>query len=179
MKNKVIIDFQVVDTKDPYVLMLVDTSEWFYAKEKPASVIIKLPSSNEELVYKVGKNKDLVFNSHNLGLSCLRGNCEEEEYIMLPDGIYEITLQSGYSNLKKTRIHYRKHQIMIKFYKKLIKLGGYSSLTQCQKEAFANIVYMIKMVEAFTSEGDKNKAIESYRELSNLVDKFIEDKNCN
>ena len=158
MGFKIEIDFQIIDTKDPYVLMLVDTSKWAYAEEKPSIVIIKLPSTDEQVVYSVGKNKDLVFNSNNLGINCLKADCGEEEYVMLPDGIYEITLQSGYEGINKTRIHYRKHRLMIKFYKKLIQLGEYKTLSKCQKEIFNNINYMMRMVEAFTSEGNKLKA---------------------
>lgn len=177
-ENKIEIDFQVLDVADPYVLMLADTSKWAYAKDLPATLFITLPSRKNSLHFQFPKGKDVVFNSHNLGVSCIKANCEEEEYVMLPDGVYIIKLQSKYKDQYKERLYLRTHKFKIKFHEHIIKLGEYEGLNKCQKESIQKVQYMMMRSEAYTSRGDFNNAVKYFKEARELLDKLECDK-CN
>lgn len=169
---KLNIDFAVLNVEDPYILMVTDISEWGFAEDKPSHLFITLPNNKKPLYYEFPKNKDVVFNSLNLGINCRVGGCGEEERLMLPDGIYRIKLQTGYEDLYKERIHLRTHQLRLKLYKLVLKIGEYEKASKCEIEVINKITYSITRAEAYTSKGDEANAITAYREASSAIDQL-------
>lgn len=172
MNKKIVVDFQILDTKDPNVLVIIDTSEWQHAEDKPATLFIKLPSSDEELHYRFVKGKTVVFNSHNLGVSCISGDCSEQNFMKLPDGLYKIRLQSGYEGISKERLYLRDHRFQMRFYNAILKLGPYTSLEDCQIEIINNIQYTMLRAQAYVSEGNAKEGIKFFQEARALLDKL-------
>lgn len=178
MENKIEVDFQVLNVEDPYVLMIADTSRWAYAEDKPAMLFITMPNTPEPLHFHFPKKKDLVFNSHNLGVSCLSLNCEEQEYLMLPDGVYKIKLQSKYQGIYKERLYLRTHLLKIKLFEEVVKMGDYNGLTKCQKDTLNSFNYALLRSEAYTSRGDQVRAAKYYKEADELIEK-LRCESCN
>ena len=92
-------------SEHPRYLSIMDLSDWLYAKELPSYILVTIPGSKKPKNYTFAKEKISTFNSHNIGLSCLKGDCTEEEYVSLPDGIYTICLKSGYENIEETKFY--------------------------------------------------------------------------
>lgn len=170
-ETKIRIDFQVLDVSDPYVLMLADTSKWAYASELPATLFITLPTRKNALHFQFPKGKDVVFNSHNLGVSCIKADCGEEDYVMLPDGVYKIKLQSKYKEHYKERLYLRTHKFNIKLHEMVIKMGEFHELTKCQKDKLQQIQYAMLRAKAYTSRGDEYRAAKYYHEAQELLEK--------
>jgi hypothetical protein len=116
------INFRIF-SDDPNYLNISDFSDWIYAEGQPAYIAIQLPGSSKEINHSFTKKRINVFNSHNLGLSCLKGDCTEEEYVELPDGIYTITVRSSYEDIKKTKFFLKTDRFDIEYSKVMIKYG--------------------------------------------------------
>lgn len=164
MVGKININFQILEVADPFILFIADTSNWVYAEDKPAFVDIRLPASRKFNRYTWKKKHDNLFNSHNLGISCLKGDCTEESFIELPDGIYEIKLLTSYKDIYKTKIHLRTERFKIEYYKTLINLGEYKELSKKQLDSFNKIQYTLERAKAYTMEGKEREATQFFRE---------------
>ena len=116
------INFSVF-SDDPKYLNVSDLSDWVYAENKPAFISIQMPGSKNEKNFPFRKKYINTFNSHNLGLSCLKGDCTEEVYMELPDGIYNITLSSSFKNILKKRFYLKTDRFEIEYSKVMIKYG--------------------------------------------------------
>ena len=93
------IDFDVIQST-VQTLWVGDSSDWVHAETLPATIDVVLPGSKKSLVFSYKKNAITSLNSHNLGITCLKGDCKDEVYGDLPDGVYTITVKSGYSNFE-------------------------------------------------------------------------------
>lgn len=91
MVGKVNLDFQVVSSGDPKVLIVIDTSTWSGIITKPAIIEIVTPVSKVPVVHYFNKNEVNVYTSANL----LTGCSDIDKLIDLPDGIYQITLKGS------------------------------------------------------------------------------------
>lgn len=120
--GQISINFRIF-SDDPNFLNIADLSNWVYAQGQPSYVSIQLPGSSKEINYAFSKERINVFNSHNLGLSCLSGDCTEEKYVELPDGIYTVTVRSNYDNIKKTKFFLKTNRFDIEYSKVIIKYG--------------------------------------------------------
>jgi len=87
--DKIQIDFQLLDTRDPKTLVVMDSSVWGFIEDKPAIIEITLPGSQNKRTYNFVKSKNNVFNSSNLLIS------KVGEYKDLADGVYKITVKGS------------------------------------------------------------------------------------
>lgn len=94
------IDFQVLDTYDPFTFSVADYSNWAHIVDKPAIIEITLPGCSDVVTHYFQKGSINIFNSLNLGLNC--SDCGDE-LVELDDGIYELTLKGSPDSFNKTR----------------------------------------------------------------------------
>ncbi len=170
------INFQTF-SNDPKHLHVMDLSDWVYAENLPSYILITVPGSKKPKTYSFKKFKTNVFNSHNLGLSCFTGDCKEEVYVDLPDGIYTICVKSGYEDIENTHYYLKTDRFEIEYNKVLIKYG-----TEQVDQNFVNLMVKIKYVldvaKAHAMNGDFVKASRYFQESKKLLKRFVECKDC-
>ncbi|MDC7251050.1 MAG: hypothetical protein PQJ49_14165 [Sphaerochaetaceae bacterium] len=122
--DKIQVDFQIIDTKDPKILTLADISVWSVIAEKPAVVEILLPGESEPVKHYLNKNQLNIYNSVFLGLAC-PSECEGEDIELtdLPDGIYEITVKGSPDTYSMTRKYLRTELTQLELDKMYINLN--------------------------------------------------------
>lgn len=169
------IDFSVLETGNPKKLSIFDTSDWIYSENLPAYLLIKMPGSKKEKTYSFKKYAINTLNSHNLGLSCLKGDCTEEQYVALPDGIYTITLKSGYENIDKTRYYLKTDTFDIE-YAKVIITYGMDNFDEDFIEYMTEVKFWENKAKAHTVLGDFVKAQRFFEESKKMLSKYLE---CN
>ena len=140
--GQIYIDFDVLENGNPTRISLSDASEWLYAQDKPAYLEVILPGSIKINSYTWKKEATNILNSHNLGISCLSGDCKKENYVDLPDGIYTLTVKSGFIGIEKKRYYLKTDRTEIELAKKIVAKGlKYSE----DKKAFIDYLDNIKM----------------------------------
>lgn len=103
MSKKINIDFDIIDTKNPYFLSIIDHSFWGNIKSNTSYIEITKPGYSKPIVKYFDKNSVNTYNSFHLELSCI-DECSDKCYEAIPDGIYCITVRSTcekYYNSKK------------------------------------------------------------------------------
>lgn len=160
------IDFDVLETNNPKKLMIGDTSSnWLHAENEPAYLYITLPSSKKEKIFTFTKKSITVFNSNNLGFSIPNGNCKQDEYVDLPDGIYKIKLQSVFEDQYSEK-YYLKTDIIEKEIAKKIVDNALNKSTN--NDHFVNGIFelewKLKVAKSFTLECNIPMAMRYYNE---------------
>lgn len=162
-----------VFSDDPQHLIVGDLSDWVYAEEQPSYISILLPGSSKPIAFNFNKKKLNIFNSHNLGLSCLSGDCTEEQYVDLPDGIYRICVKSSFDNIEKEKFYLKTDLFELESAKVLVKYG-----MDDFKDDF--LYYMVKtegilkVAKAHAMLGDFIKAQRYFEQATNRLNKYIE-----
>lgn len=87
--DNVNLDFHVLSTGDPKILVVMDTSVWGFIEDKPSIIEITLPGSTVTRTYNFVKGKANVFNSSNLLITPVG------EYKDLADGLYRISVKGS------------------------------------------------------------------------------------
>lgn len=100
--GKIIVDFQVYDNENPKVIIIDDSSTWKHIENKPSIIEITLPGEETPIITTFAKLKRNIFTSNLLGISCIN-ECEDPDYLDLPDGVYKVTLKGSPDSFNKTR----------------------------------------------------------------------------
>ena len=66
--KKINIDFQIYDSQDPKVFIVLDTSEWAHIERKPSIIEIILPGESKPVTHYYTKNAVNILNPVNLNL---------------------------------------------------------------------------------------------------------------
>ena len=114
------IDFSIF-SESPLYINVADLSDWVYAENLPSYILINVPGSKKPKTFTFNKGRINVFNSHNLGMTCLKADCGDEEYIDLPDGIYTICIKSSYENIENSKFYLKTERFEIEYAKVMIK----------------------------------------------------------
>jgi hypothetical protein len=177
--GQIYINFDILSTS-PKNLKIWDESDWLYAKDLPAYFQILTPGASKPINYTLLKNQINSLNSHNLGLSCFTGNCREEEYVDLPDGIYTITIKSGYQGIEDTKFYLKTDVFELEFAKTVVANVSlsYDEKNKDLLEKFSFIKGMLDMSKSHTMTGDFTKASRFFEEAKKLLKKHIECRNC-
>lgn len=166
------IDFQVFETGNAKILSIADISKWLYAENKPSYISIKLPGSSKYKTLAFKKFAINNFNSHTLGISCLKGDCTEETYVDLPDGIYTIKVLSGYEDIYKERYYLKTDVIDLEIAKSLTLIGfDYTTETAKKIAPFKKIDDFLTVAKSWTKLGDFVKADAYFQEAVTLFNK--------
>ncbi len=173
------IDFQIIESKNPKYLTIGDTSQWVYAKNKPSYISITLPGSKKAITHTLKKDAINNFNSHNLGLSCLSGDCGKETYIELPDGIYTLCLKSGFEGIEEKKFYLKTDRIDLEFAKVVVKNSlEYSKNDKAFIEDILNIEWLLRVAKSHAYLGDFVKADRFFEESRRLLRKYVDCKDC-
>ena len=173
--GKINIAFGVSSTS-PLHLVVEDFSDWVYAEQLPAYVLITIPGSKKPKTYTFKKHKRNIFNSHNLGLSCLSGDCKEEHYIDTPDGIYTVCLKSGYENIEDTHYYLKTDRFNIEYSKVMIKDG--IEYNKDFIEYMMQVKFLVEVAKSHAMLGDFVKAQRFFEDAKKKLRKYVECKNC-
>lgn len=172
------VDFDVY-SNSPQSLTIFDNSDWTYSSTLPAYVKVTMPGASSSKNYAFVKNKINNFNSHNLGISCLSGNCTEEVYIDLPDGVYTICLQSGYANINKLKYYLKTDVFELEYDKVLVKFGfEYNSQDELFIKQMTKVKFLLSVAKANAKLGDVVKAQRFFEEAKTILKRYVECKNC-
>lgn len=165
-----------VFSDSPQYLNVADLSDWLYSENLPAYILITLPGSKKPKTFTFNKKKINVYNSHNLGLSCLKGDCEDEHYVNLPDGIYTICLKSGFENIENSKFYLKTDLFEIEFSKAMI--GDGLDYNEAFAKQMMKIKFLLDVAKSHTKLGDFVKAHRFFEEAKGLLSKHTECKGC-
>lgn len=179
MNKTIKIDFQVLETHDPKFLLVGDTSVWEYAIKKPAYILITLPGSSKPYQFAFDKNSINIFNSHNLGLSCFIDDCQDENYVDLPDGVYTICVKSFYEGIEKMKYYLKTDRFEVELKKTIIKNGlEYDE----EDREFRDIIYQVKWLldtaKSWASEGDFVKSSRFFNKAKKMLTQYRDCQDC-
>lgn len=168
-----------VYSNSPQSLTIFDNSDWVYASTLPAYISITPPGRRAPKTYSFSKNKINNFNSHNLGISCLSGDCTEEVYIDLADGIYTICLQSSYEDIQKTKYYLKTDVFELEYDKVLVKYGfEYNEQDELFIKDMTKVKFLLSVAKANAKLGDVVKAQRFFQEAKMKLKRYVECKDC-
>ena len=101
MKN-IHVDFQIYDSNDPKQIIVLDTSIWSQIENKQSIIEIITPGSTDVITLPYFKNSVNILNSNTLQLNCFECG---DNFIDLPDGVYEITVKGSPDKFNKKRFY--------------------------------------------------------------------------
>lgn len=169
------IDFQVLESRNPQFLMVGDLSEWEYAENLPAYILITLPGSSNPITYSWKKDAINSFNSNNLGLSCLV-ECGEQKYVDLPDGIYTICLKSGFEEIEKVHYYLKTDRFEVELSKVIIANGlEYDPQDKSFREYIFEVKWFLLEAQSRAHIGDFSGAQNYFTEAQKMLKKY---KDC-
>ncbi len=169
--DKIKIDFQILDSKDPTILSIYDTSYWQLIEGKPSIIEITTPGASSPVVNTFTKNSINNFNSINLGLSCL--SCEDIILEELPDGIYTIVVKGSPDNFNKEKLYLRTTKLQLELDKIYIKanlLDKTSSKDLLDKLNWIGL--LLRSAEANLRYGNLKQTQDIMFEVGSIIDKI-------
>lgn len=176
--GKIIVNFTIIPDYDPTTLIVGDLSQWKGAENLPATICIIPPGSTKSINTIFQKHRLNIFNSVNLGLQCVK-ECEEQVYTDLPDGIWTITIKSGYEGIEKTLYYLKTDRFQLELDKVYVRAGLDFDMNQKQfREDLQDIHFLVNSAHAQVRVGDYAKANRDFTEAQMLLKKYMECKNC-
>lgn len=173
--TQVIIDFHVFSLYDPKILTVVDNSNWLHIESEPAIIEITLPGSANPLTYTYLKNSVNSFNSHTLQLTCVSGNCDDQAYIDLPDGIYTITVTGSPDTFTTTKYHLKDDRFQMKMDELLVNIGfDYHIEKAAERQKVAEADFLRRIAYAHIRREDVGSAKKFFDLATDVLDKLVE-----
>lgn len=168
------VEFYVFSEYDPKVLLVADNSRWLHIENKPSNIEITLPGASKPLIFSYKKNGINSFNSHNLKISCLKGDCTEEVYVDLPDGIYTIEVKGSPSTFKRKKYHLKTDRLKQQIDKILINLGFYFEENKvADRDKVLDVKVHLMQAEAHLRREDLQKAKQYYELAKKETERII------
>lgn len=166
--NKIKVDFQVINTDDPKVLVIADTSEWGVIKDTPTIIEVTTPGSRNPITNYYDQGEFNILNSATLGINC--GAKCKEDLVDLPDGVYKIKVIGSPEKYNKERYYFRNEKLKLRLAEVYIKLGR--DIKQGNKQE-AEMLWiaelLIKASESATKLGYIGEASDFYMQASKIV----------
>lgn len=165
------LDFQVVPTYDPRLIVVYDNSSWGMILEKPSIMEVTIPGYSNTVVHYFEKNRVNTFNSVNLRMNCPSGDCDENtELIQLPDGIYKFKLIGSPDTYNISKYYLKTSGLQLELDSLyILKATDESYFTKIQK-----IEYTIKYAEAALRLGNIALSSVLYKKAKEEVDNLKE-----
>lgn len=168
------LDFQVLSTGVPKILVILDTSVWGFIEDKPSIIEITPPGTEKTRTYNFVKGKSNVFNSSNLFTSPVG------EYRDLEDGIYRITVKGSPDSNCLHRDFLKTDKARLELNKIYIDLGfDNDKEDQDRKQTIQNINMLIRAAEASVSRGKLKKGMSYFRTAVQDLNNYNECETCN
>lgn len=173
MTGEIKIDFQVYDSEDPDILLVMDFSSWSLIENQPAVIEIVPPGSIEAISFNFDKGVINGYNSDNLGTNC----SIDESFNSLPDGIYEITLKGSPDTFYKKRYYLKTDRARLELDKQIFSLGlNYSYENDRNKiKSIELIDFLLMAAKSAIKLGEVSVASTHFKEVLRLIEK---QKNC-
>lgn len=172
------LDFQVLDTKDPRILPIFDSSIWGHIENKPAIIEIILPGEKNPIVHYFNKKQINIFNSINLNLNCI-DECGGEELLDLPDGVYTITLKGSPDDFFMTRKYLRTNLLQLELDKAFIRLNLLCDKGELSElKLLTDITLLIRAAEANVRFDNIGMASKLYTKSRDLLEQLKNCKGC-
>ena len=176
--GKINIEFDILSTR-PTNLVVADSSDWIYSQNLPAYLLVKMPGSKKFKTFPFKKEALNRLNSHLLGLSCLKNDCEEEVYLTLPDGIYTVCVKSGYEGIENTKYYLKTDLFKQEFAKVLVKYElEYKDEGKSFLEEMLFIKGLVSVAEAHAHQGDFIKSQRFFEEAKDRLRDRVECIDC-
>jgi hypothetical protein len=180
MISKIQIDFQIIDTGDPRVLMIADNSLWGQIENKPKVVEITLPGNDpktDSIAHYFQPYQINSFNSETLGLTC-DTDCPVE-YSELPDGVYTITVKGSPEKYQLTRKWLKVDSTQLELDKLFITYyNSCKENNKCFKDLITDIQMLIDGAKASVRFDDVCKAQELLYRAQELTERVKRCKKC-
>lgn len=176
--GKIQLNFQVVDTGDPKLLLVQDFSKWRVIENMPSYIEITLPGSKSPITVPFEKYAVNGFNSLSLGTSC-HVDCEEN-LIPLPDGIYCLTIKGGQDGMYEfSRYYLKKDKLQTDLDKAWVRLGiDYDLKDENFRNRLLYIEGYLRAASAATRLGKIPEAQDYFRLAEKEIRSYVECKNC-
>jgi hypothetical protein len=174
---KININFEVIESNSPKMLIVGDFSEWAQLYSKPAILKITLPDSIEISTHTWTKKALNSYTSINLGVSCLEGT--PETYLDLPDGIYFLELIPSPSSYIFTRYYLKTDIFRLELDKIYVRSGmEYDLMNKSFREEMSVIEFLLRTAQAFARIGNIPKAKRDFEEAIKILNKYKECTDC-
>lgn len=160
--NNIHLDFEVVGSYNPKTLRVADQSEWGILADRPAIIEIKRPESEEIYTYYLGKNQLNVFNSKTLGVN---PGAPANDFVDIPDGIYDITIKGSPSSYSSNRKYLKTDSMRLNLDKVWVRAG-----VLCEDED-EEIIEKIKEVEFVLTVAESSMRLGNFDTVSQLMEK--------
>lgn len=170
------IDFQILDTYDPRVLLVADSSDWAFIESKPSIIEIIIPGRKAPVVTYFDKKTVNIFNSLTLAVNCISG-CSPLEFVDLPDGIYNIKLKGSPSTLYcKERYYLRDINLRLRADVLYLDLDIYGNDNVIK--SLQNVELFLKAANAQARYNNPNQAIALYDKAKEIVEDLENCSDC-
>lgn len=160
--NNINLDFEVIGSYNPKTLRVADQSEWGILADRPAIIEIKRPGSEEIYTYYLGKNQLNVFNSKTLGVN---PGAPANDFVDIPDGIYDITIKGSPSSYSVNRKYLKTDSMRLNIDKVWARAG-----VLCEDED-DEIIEKIKEVEFVLTVAESSMRLGNFDTVQQLMDK--------
>ena len=160
--NNIHLDFEVIGSYNPKTLRVADQSEWGILADRPAIIEIKRPGSEEIYTYYFGKNQLNVFNSKTLGVN---PGAPANDFVDIPDGIYDITIKGSPSSYSVNRKYLKTDSMRLNIDKVWARVG-----ILCEDED-DEIIEKIKEVEFVLTVAESSMRLGNFDTVQQLMDK--------
>lgn len=160
--NNIHLDFEVIGSYNPKTLRVADQSEWGILADRPAIIEIKRPGSEEIYTYYLGKNQLNVFNSKTLGVN---PGTPANDFVDIPDGIYDITIKGSPSSYSANRKYLKTDSMRLNIDKVWARAG-----VLCEDED-DEIIEKIKEVEFVLTVAESSMRLGNFDTVQQLMDK--------
>lgn len=176
--GKVEVDFGVFPDYDPKYLMVADKSQWFKAQTLPSVIEVIPPGSTKPITNTFQKDRINAFTSVNLGLSCLK-TCGEQTLQDLQDGIWTITVKSGYEGIEKQRYFLKTDLLRRDIDEAYAKHSlEYDMFDKEYRENLSDMEFLLSASQAHIRRGDIVRASRDYNQAVEISKKYLDCKNC-
>lgn len=160
--NNIHLDFEVIGSYNPKTLRVADQSEWGILSDRPAIIEIKRPGSEDIYTYYLGKNQLNVFNSKTLGVN---PGAPANDFVDIPDGIYDITIKGSPSSYSANRKYLKTDSMRLNIDKVWVRAG-----VLCEDED-DEIIEKIKEVEFVLTVAESSMRLGNFDTVQQLMDK--------
>ena len=160
--NNINLDFEVIGSYNPKTLRVADQSEWGILADRPAIIEIKRPGSEKVYTYYLGKNQLNVFNSKTLGVN---PGTPANDFVDIPDGIYDITIKGSPSSYSANRKYLKTDSMRLNIDKVWARAG-----ILCEDED-DEIIEKIKEVEFVLTVAESSMRLGNFDTVQQLMDK--------
>jgi len=167
---KIRLDFDIINTGNPYYLSLYDTSNWGVIKDKVAIIEIVRPGEDNPLIFTFEKNKLNIFNSNLLEEVCLEEGCDVPDLVMLSDGLYSITLKGSPDKFFKCKLYLKTDSFELELSKLFIKYFSDCKADMKILEKITEIKYLIQGAKSAVRFSNITLANSLWEKATNKLD---------